>query len=150
VAYEDVFMKEVNISSYFKDYCNLWLEFQHWYFEKKERKFTINDHSDIIDRLLSKNVYQGQISPSDIEREVIERINAHSNDVKDKRLGWHDLHALVILKHLPKNADSKAVFESFFPDKLHQSAFCIKRWGDVIHRNEMLPKLAFLPFIIKE
>ncbi len=148
VAPADIFNDSTSISSYFEDYCNLWVAFQQWYFKKHKRVFSIDDYSNVVDRLLDRNIYHGQISPTESENKMRKCISEHKKGSIDKRLGWQNLYAMVILKHMPRNTDSREIFDSFFPNELHQAKFCLKRWGDVIHRNELLPKLELTPFLV--
>lgn len=152
VAPLDLFDKTYSdFSAYCEDYCNLWGEFQKWYFCKYHRVFSKKQKTqNPLDMIFDRNKYQGQISAVEISTKIDNISNNPPAKNFNDPFGIEYRYAVVIIKHIPNNPADYLQLETLFSGQLHQSKWDIVYWGDIEKYNNVLKYLEIVPFMITE
>ncbi len=150
IAPMDLFKDEsYNFCSYFEDYCNLWSEFQKWYFDRYGRIFSKNRKiENPLETVFDRNKYQGQISPIEIINKIDDILNTPSNKISNDPFGLELRYAVIIIKHMPDTFSKTQQFEALFSGQLHQAKWDIIYWGDIEKYDNIISYLEVVPFMI--
>lgn len=139
------------IQTYFSDYCNLWLYFQKWYYERHGRLFS-KDREIIspLKTLFDRNVYQGQISPEKAERAIKEIINQYKEkDSHYTQFGKEYRYSFVIIRNMPGDDHAKAIYDTLFSGKIHQAQWTISHIAEIDKFDCIKESLEIVPFMIE-
>jgi len=137
------------VSSFFADYCNLWIEFQKWYYKKHKKMFNKHNVENPLEYVFDRNKYKGQVSPKQCILKIKETVEKHKDKQSRHIFGWDQLYAFVILKHKPNNSSQATKLETIFEGSIHPSKWEIKRWDELFGNSNPDPEFEIIPFMVE-
>lgn len=139
-----------NITTYFDEYYELWCAFQVWYYRKKKLVFSKEeDVVDPISKIFNNSKFQGQISPEEATKAIINEIKCLKKNKKIEDEIIATRYVFVILKKMPLNDEQYKICDALFKGHLHQSKWKIIKWDRISDFYPIEHLISVVPFIIE-